>query len=185
MAGKYEIILADCPWEYSPAGTARLPYDYMTWKSLEAFPWDEFTAKRCVVLSWVTGPLLNRQMRLHDHWATKFGWRYLGMPYVWVKLDKQGRPLSATGPRAKLVKSQAEMVVAYTNVKHGRPFPLLKENEQQWILAPRGAHSEKPPEVRDRIVQLLGDRPRLELFARQEVDGWDQIGAEAKTKRIF
>lgn len=181
----YEIILVDAPWPYTPAGTARLPYDGMSWGRLEAFPWEEFTAPRCVIFSWVTGPLLNRQMQLHDHWAAKHGWRYLGMPFVWVKTDRQGRPLSATGPRAKLIKSQAEMVVAYTNVKHGRPFPLLTESMQQWVLAPRGAHSEKPAEVRDRIVQLLGDRPRLELFARQEVDGWDQIGAESKTKRVF
>jgi N6-adenosine-specific RNA methylase IME4 len=181
----YEIILADVPWPYTPAGTAKLPYASMTWDSLRDFPWQEFCAKRCIVLSWVTGPLLARQMALHEHWAAKHGWRYLGMPWVWVKTDQAGKPLSATGPRARLVKSQAEMVVAYTTTKSGRTFPLLKENEQQWIIAPRGEHSAKPPELHDRIIGLLGDRPRLELFARTPRDGWDQIGAESKTHRIF
>ena len=33
-------------------------------------------------------------------------------------------------------------------------------------------HSEKPPEIRDRIVELVGDVPRIELFARQIVRVW-------------
>ena len=36
----------------------------------------------------------------------------------------------------------------------------------------------EPPEVRERIVQLLGDVPRIELFARQRADGWDAWGDE-------
>ena len=45
-------------------------------------------------------------------------------------------------------------------------------------MAHRTRHSEKPAEVRDRIVQLLGDLPRVELFARQKVEGWDSWGNE-------
>jgi site-specific DNA-methyltransferase (adenine-specific) len=41
-----------------------------------------------------------------------------------------------------------------------------------------GSHSSKPPEVRDRIVQLLGDVPRVELFARSQTPGWDAIGLD-------
>jgi N6-adenosine-specific RNA methylase IME4 len=39
-------------------------------------------------------------------------------------------------------------------------------------------HSKKPNEARDRIVQLMGDLPRIELFARQKTDGWDVWGNE-------
>lgn len=185
MSKKYEIILADHPWPYVSFGTAKLPYPPMTWESLREFPWGEFTAKRCLVFIWVTGPLLAKQMAVCEHWASKFGWIYQGTPFVWIKTTKDGKPLGATGPRPRLVKPLAEMVVAYSTVKNGRTFPLLTESMSQWVFAPRGEHSEKPAEVRDRIVQLVGDRPRLELFARQEVDGWDQIGAESKMKRIF
>lgn len=48
----------------------------------------------------------------------------------------------------------------------------------QVVLAPPGRHSEKPGEVHKRIEALLGDRPRLELFARQRVRGWDCWGNE-------
>ncbi len=39
-------------------------------------------------------------------------------------------------------------------------------------------YSKKPDEVRDRIVELFGDLPRIELFARQHADGWDCWGNE-------
>lgn len=47
------------------------------------------------------------------------------------------------------------------------------------IISPRMEHSKKPDEVRKRIVELCGDVPRIELFARQAVDGWDCWGLEA------
>lgn len=39
-------------------------------------------------------------------------------------------------------------------------------------------HSEKPHEARKRIVELLGDVKRIELFAREELKGWDCWGNE-------
>lgn len=39
-------------------------------------------------------------------------------------------------------------------------------------------HSKKPDEVRDKIVKLMGDQPRVELFARQQTPGWDVWGNE-------
>lgn len=45
-------------------------------------------------------------------------------------------------------------------------------------------HSKKPSEIRDRIVELCGDIPRIELFAREKVDGWDCIGGEIDGRNI-
>ena len=39
-------------------------------------------------------------------------------------------------------------------------------------------HSRKPDEVRDKIVELCGNLPKIELFARQQVEGWDCWGNE-------
>ena len=39
-----------------------------------------------------------------------------------------------------------------------------------------GKHSEKPDEIRGRIVELFGDLPRIELFARNKTEGWDVWG---------
>ena len=46
-------------------------------------------------------------------------------------------------------------------------------------------HSRKPDEVRDRIVELMGDIPRIELFARQQVDGWDCWGDEVTGRKTI
>ena len=40
------------------------------------------------------------------------------------------------------------------------------------------AHSQKPDEARERIIKLVGDLPRIELFAREKTDGWDVWGNE-------
>ena len=41
-------------------------------------------------------------------------------------------------------------------------------------------HSRKPDEARGRIVELFGELPRIELFARQTVQGWDNWGNETE-----
>ena len=51
---------------------------------------------------------------------------------------------------------------------------------KQWIKAPAFIHSKKPNEVREKIVQLYGDIPRIEIFARTKVHGWDVIGNDEK-----
>lgn len=48
----------------------------------------------------------------------------------------------------------------------------------QFIISPIEAHSKKPDIVRDKIVELAGDVPRIELFARQTTPGWDVWGNE-------
>lgn len=46
-------------------------------------------------------------------------------------------------------------------------------------------HSQKPDIVRERIVQLCGDLPRIELFAREKVLGWDSWGNEINSDISF
>ena len=41
--------------------------------------------------------------------------------------------------------------------------------------------NKKPDEARDKIVSLLGDLPRVELFARQTPPGWDVWGNEVES----
>ena len=55
----------------------------------------------------------------------------------------------------------------------------ISKSVKQIVMAPRGRHSAKPAEVRDRIVSLMGeDTERIELFARNYADGWDCWGNE-------
>jgi len=46
------------------------------------------------------------------------------------------------------------------------------------IMAQNEKHSRKPNIFRLKIIQLMGDLPRLELFARQKLEGFDVWGNE-------
>ena len=54
----------------------------------------------------------------------------------------------------------------------------LSKSVRQLIVSKLEDHSKKPDSVRDRITELCGDLPRIELFARQRVKGWDCWGNE-------
>ena len=63
--------------------------------------------------------------------------------------------------------------------KRTKAKQVVKSNAiHQVIESPIEYHSKKPNIVRDKIVELCGDLPRIELFARQQVKGWDCWGNE-------
>ena len=48
------------------------------------------------------------------------------------------------------------------------------------IESPIEEHSKKPDIIRDKIVELCGDKPRIEMFARANYDGWDCVGNQVE-----
>ena len=61
----------------------------------------------------------------------------------------------------------------------GKAHGLIQSHKvRQLVEAERRKHSQKPPEVRDRIIELMGDLPRIEIFAREKSEGWDVWGDE-------
>jgi N6-adenosine-specific RNA methylase IME4 len=42
-------------------------------------------------------------------------------------------------------------------------------------------HSRKPDEFRNEIIKLVGNLPRIELFAREKSEGWDVWGNEVES----
>lgn len=55
-----------------------------------------------------------------------------------------------------------------------KAFRIQKPN---FIQSKVGRHSEKPEEMRA-LIEETGLTPRLELFAREKVEGWDSIGLD-------
>jgi site-specific DNA-methyltransferase (adenine-specific) len=63
--------------------------------------------------------------------------------------------------------------------KNTKASEVVKRHDiHQIIESPILRHSEKPNEVRIAIKELFGDVPSIELFARQEFEGWDCWGNE-------
>ena len=54
-------------------------------------------------------------------------------------------------------------------------------NVHQVIISHVQEHSRKPDEARRRIEALMGDVPRVELFARRPAPGWDVWGNEVES----
>ena len=54
----------------------------------------------------------------------------------------------------------------------------LGQGIHQFIISPIEQHSKKPDEAREKILALMGNLPRVELFARQKTPGWDAWGNE-------
>jgi len=69
------------------------------------------------------------------------------------------------------------MLCSKGNVAHLRPPKEERDNTISSVLmSPRGEHSSKPKEVRSIITKIFGNKPRIEIFARERVPGWDAIG---------
>ena len=72
-------------------------------------------------------------------------------------------------------KNNAEVCLVATR---GHPKRISRK-VHQLIISPVEEHSKKPDITRDKIIELMGDLPRVELFARQTGSpGWDVWGNE-------
>lgn len=175
---KYNIIYADPPWKYNSRanhktrfrGGACGHYSLMSMEEIKTLPLQEISAENCVLFMWCTFPYLDEQIKLFKHW----GFKYKTLGFSWIKTNpKNGKPFFGVGYYAK---SNAE--VCLMGIK-GKMKPISNK-VSSCIISPRREHSRKPDEVRERIVQLFGDLPRIELFARQKVEGWDSWGNEVE-----
>jgi N6-adenosine-specific RNA methylase IME4 len=69
-------------------------------------------------------------------------------------------------------KSNCEICLLGTK---GKVKPI-RNTVSSVVISPREEHSKKPEIIRNKIIELCGDLPRIELFARQKVKGWDYWG---------
>ena len=176
-AGPYDVVYADPPWFYYGSrikdAAAAKHYPLMTLDDLASLPVRRIMAKRAALFLWATCPRLDFALQLISRW----GLHYRGVAYVWVKTNARGDIIRGQGISPTFTKPTVELVLAATTMPSGRPFPLLDFAQGQVVLHSRGAHSEKPHVFREQIERLLGQRRRIELFARTRVPGWDAWGA--------
>lgn len=172
---KYNIIYADPPWTFktfSEKGkehkSAENHYPCMTKKDIQNLPVENLADKDCVLFLWVTMPCLEEGLELIKKW----GFKYKTCGFTWVKRNKKSDSFFVG--LGYWTRANAELCLIATK---GHPKRVSK-SVQQICDARIREHSRKPDEIRDRIVHLCGDLPRIELFARQYADGWDCWGNE-------
>lgn len=177
---KYQIVLADPPWPYDnevghdPA-MGGMPYKSMSMAEICRLPVQEIAAPDCLLFLWATMPKLPEAMEAIRAW----GFKYTTCAFTWIKTNsKSGGIYSGLG---HWTNGNAELCLL---AKRGHPKRQAK-NVKQIVMSARGRHSAKPAEVRERIVRLAGDLPRVELFARERVPGWDAFGDEIESDAII
>lgn len=179
----YECVLADPAWNYTNKGVggsgksgAHLQYPTMSLDDLCALPVKAITAPNAVLFLWVTMPLLRQSFAVMSAW----GFTYKTCAFTWVKTNKKApTPFWGMG---FWTRSNAELCLLGIKGKPKR----VSARVHSLIQSPIEAHSRKPAETRDRIVSLMGDIPRIELFARGDNnDGWDRWGNELAGPRTL
>ena len=127
-------------------------------------------ADDCLLFMWTTGPQFANSIDLGNSW----GFEYKTVAFVWVKQNKKSDSLF--WGMGYWTRANAELCILATK---GRP-KRQNAGVHQIIMSHIEEHSKKPQEARDRIITLMGDVPRLEMFARQKTEGWDVGGNEVE-----
>jgi len=186
---KYKIIYADPPWKYSNAshrptgkykfrGGAKRYYDTMKTEDICALPINELADDNCFLFIWATFPNLQEVFKVIDAW----GFHYRTLGFSWIKTNKKNdKPFFGIG---FYTKSNAEVCLLATK---GKP-KVVSNKVSSVVISPLGEHSKKPDIIREKIVELCGNVPRVELFARRRetlfgnnLEGWDVWGNEVES----
>jgi N6-adenosine-specific RNA methylase IME4 len=186
LPNHYRVIYADPPWTfatYSKKGKGRSAeayYDCMSLPQIKALPVADWAADDCVLLLWITDPLLPTAFDVIRAW----GFTYKTVGFYWAKLKKStAMPIDAdvaffTG-LGFWTRANPELCLLATR---GHP-KRRRADVRKLIVSPRREHSRKPDQAYERI-EALCDGPYLEMFARTSRPGWDRWGTESDLRQF-
>ncbi|MGH7139660.1 MAG: MT-A70 family methyltransferase [Pirellulales bacterium] len=175
LHGEFGTILADPPWRFQNRTGKMAPehkrlrrYQTMSLEEICALPVASHAAAKSHLYLWVPNALLPWGLRVMEAWGFEYKTNL-----VWLKVRKDG------GPDGRGVgfyyRNVTELILFGVR---GRLRTLPPGRRQVNLFATRKQeHSRKPGELY-RIIEQCSPAPRLELFARQRVEGWTQWGDE-------
>ena len=170
---KYNIIYADPAWSFtfwSNKAQRKVSdkYNLMSAEDIYKLPVNEIADENCILFIWVTYPNLLEGLETIKRW----GFTYKTCGFSWIKKNKKTDSLF--WGMGYYTRANNEICLLATK---GKPKRVGK-GVHQVIMDKIREHSRKPDCVRNRIVELCGDLPRIELFARQKTESWDVWGNE-------
>lgn len=180
---KYQIIYADPPWRNPKTGgkgrNNEKHYPSMSTPDICNLPISQICESNAILFLWACFPCLPDALEVINKW----GFEYYGLAFDWCKVKADGIPRIGCG-----YYTRQNNEICLIGVKPGlknRIKPLVR-NICCSVLEPAREHSRKPDSVRDNIVRICGDIPRIELFARQNNMGWDCWGNQVpETEEII
>lgn len=110
--------------------------------------------------------MLEKGLELMRAWKFK----YRTVAFTWIKTNrKNGGIYHGLG---HWTAGNAELVLLG---KRGSPKRVTR-NIKQIVMAPVSRHSAKPLIIKEKIVELMGNKKRIEIFAREKTPGWTSLG---------
>ena len=171
---EYTVLYVDCPWRYDFAETdnRKIENQYPTMDVAELCKFKvefeggkkklvgDIAAKNSVIFFWATAPKLREALQVLDAWGFDYKTHA-----IWDK-EKIGMGYWFRG--------QHELLMVAT--KGNMPAPGEYARVASIIRAPRGKHSAKPESVYELIEKMYPKAARVEIFSRNEREGWDVVG---------
>lgn len=170
----YNVLHIDPPWAFenwSEKGEGRNAsqhYATMTWDRIAALPVGHLAAQNCACFLWCVDPLLDRAFEVMKAW----GFEYRTVAFTWAKRTSTARAWHMGA--GYYTRANPETCLLGITGSMERKSAAVR----QLVVEPIRQHSRKPDRIADDIVQLFGDVPRAELFARTARPGWDAWGLE-------
>jgi N6-adenosine-specific RNA methylase IME4 len=180
---KYQIIYADPPWNLhginkkgivtsrdspnNPKYNHLGQYKAMSYDDIKSLPIKALADNNCVLFLWVVDNSLPFVFDIINSW----GFVYKTVAFTWVKITTTGKDVFGMG---QWTRNNPETCLLATKGMPKRVGFGVRQLQKHGIRE----HSRKPDEIRNEIVSLCGNVPRIELFARQKIPGWDVWGNE-------
>lgn len=176
---KYQCIVIDPPWYYKlrkndSTHRNRIPYPPMKIEQILDLPIDHLCDEQgAIVWLWFTNNHMTEANMCLEKWGLE-----LKTILTWVKISKKGTPRIGTG---HWLRNCTEHCILATKGKVNS-FSYLKTltNQSTILQAPRREHSRKPDEFFSLVDQLCEGKSKLEMFARQNRNGWEAWGNETE-----
>ena len=172
---KYSVIYADPAWAFnnkktggSMGSSAESQYRVTCIEDMKKLPVKDLANENCLLVMWYVGAMPEEAIALCKAW----GFKLKNMNgFVWDKATKTDKDYFGMGFYTRASTESCLIAVK------GKASEIIKNHSvRAKIRAKVELHSVKPKEFREAIEKLCGDVPRIELFSRKIVDGWDCWG---------
>ena len=165
---RYPVVYADPPWRYEHSKTDNRQienhYPTMALEEICDLPVSELAANDAVLFLWATSPKLAESMDVITAWG--FTYRTC---IIWDK-ERVGMGYYARQQHELLlIAARGNLPVPEPANRPASVIRLRRDNE----------HSHKPVGFYDLIERMYPEYKKIELFARNEREGWDKWGNQA------
>lgn len=182
MSGPYSIIYADPAWQFQvrsrETGLKRAPdAHYQTMDLISMGELAPEPARDAILAMWVYDPMLPDALWLGGAW----GFEFVTVLFRWLKSANGQQRLFDPGERLNFgmgYHTRGGGCEECWLFKRGKGLPVLRHDIRKEFYSNIREHSRKPDEVPRWLVDLYGDKPRLEMFSRTRRPGWDVYGNE-------